>query len=76
MMVVCLHPEQLLTLLLEQPTDDSVEMAVAFTKECGQTLNELSPKGIHGMIMSMVSEFTKLKLLQFRNADSKLFISH
>ena len=27
---------QLLTLLLEKPTDDSVEVAVNFTKECGQ----------------------------------------
>jgi hypothetical protein len=39
---------ELLTLLLERPTDDSVEMAVAFVKECGQALTELSPKGTHG----------------------------
>ena len=35
---------QLLTLLLEQPTDDSVEIAVAFMKECGSFLAEFSPK--------------------------------
>ncbi len=40
---------ELLTLLLERPTDDSVEMAVAFVKECGQALTELSPKGTHAI---------------------------
>jgi pre-mRNA-splicing factor CWC22 len=35
---------QLLTLLLEQPTDDSVEIGVAFMKECGSFLAEFSPK--------------------------------
>eukprot|EP00808_Paulinella_micropora_P020445 g29735.t1 len=38
---------QLLTLLLETPTDDSVEVAVDFVKECGQILTDISPKGIH-----------------------------
>ena len=37
---------QLLALLLEKPTDDSVEVAVNFTKEVGQILLELSPKGL------------------------------
>ena len=35
---------QLLTLLLEQVTDDGVEIAVAFMKECGAFLAENSPK--------------------------------
>lgn len=35
---------QLLTLLLEQVTDDGVEIAVAFMKECGSFLAENSPK--------------------------------
>ena len=35
---------QLLTLLLEQVTEDGVEIAVAFTKECGSFLAENSPK--------------------------------
>ncbi len=33
---------QLLTLLLSQPTDDSVEVAVNFVKECGQFLMEVA----------------------------------
>lgn len=33
---------QILALLLENPTDDSVEVAVGFIKECGQELGELS----------------------------------
>lgn len=38
---------QLLTVLLEDPTDDSVEIAVGFVKEVGQRLEELSPQGLH-----------------------------
>jgi hypothetical protein len=33
---------QLLTLLLERPTDDSVEVAVDFVKECGSILTEVA----------------------------------
>ncbi|CAN0376653.1 unnamed protein product, partial [Ectocarpus sp. 12 AP-2014] len=40
---------QLLTVLLEEPTDDSVEIAVNFTKEIGQVLQELSPQGLHAV---------------------------
>jgi len=36
---------QLLSLLLEKPTDDSVELAVAFVRECGATLLQVSPQG-------------------------------
>ena len=39
---------EILTLLLENPTDDSVEVAVGFLKECGQKLTEVSPGGING----------------------------
>ena len=37
---------QVLFLLLEKPTEDSVEVAVGFTKEIGQILSELSPAGL------------------------------
>ena len=37
---------EVLTLLLEEPTDDSVEVAIGFLKECGAKLTEVSPKGI------------------------------
>ena len=37
---------QLLTVLLDDPTDDSVEIAVQFTKEVGQLLDEVSPRGL------------------------------
>ena len=39
---------ELLTTLLENPTDDSVEVAVGFITECGSILQDLSPKGLHG----------------------------
>ncbi|KAJ4979832.1 hypothetical protein NE237_010612 [Protea cynaroides] len=40
---------ELLTLLLENPTGDSVEVAVGFVTECGSLLQDLSPKGLHGI---------------------------
>lgn len=38
---------EILTLLVESPTDDSVEVAISFLKECGQKLTEVSSKGKH-----------------------------
>ncbi|XP_010922179.1 uncharacterized protein [Elaeis guineensis] len=40
---------ELLTVLLENPTDDSVEVAVGFVKECGALLQDFSPQGLHGI---------------------------
>lgn len=39
---------ELLALLLGNPTDDSVEVAIAFLKECGAKLTEVSPRGVDG----------------------------
>lgn len=39
---------ELLTVLLEKPTDDSVEVAVGFVTDCGSILQDVSPKGLHG----------------------------
>ena len=35
---------EILTLLLESPTEDSIEIAVGFIRECGAFLTEFSPK--------------------------------
>eukprot|EP01135_Chromosphaera_perkinsii_P011651 Nk52_evm34s2462 gene=Nk52_evmTU34s2462 len=40
---------QLLHLLLNEPTDDSVEVAVGFLKECGCYLQEISPQGLNAV---------------------------
>ncbi|XP_074316038.1 uncharacterized protein LOC141652465 [Silene latifolia] len=40
---------ELATILLANPTDDSVEVAVDFIKECGCILQDLCPKGLHGI---------------------------
>uniref|UniRef100_A0A914WI86 Lethal protein 858 n=1 Tax=Plectus sambesii TaxID=2011161 RepID=A0A914WI86_9BILA len=40
---------EVLTLLLESPTDDSVEVAIAFLKECGAKLTEVTPRGINAI---------------------------
>jgi len=40
---------QLLALLLEAPTDDSVEVAVAFTRECGAALSVCAPASLHAV---------------------------
>ncbi|KAL4217272.1 pre-mRNA-splicing factor cwc22 [Mactra antiquata] len=44
---------EILTLLLETPTDDSVEVAVGFLKECGQKLTEVSPRGINAIFETL-----------------------
>ncbi|TPX63551.1 hypothetical protein SpCBS45565_g06521 [Spizellomyces sp. 'palustris'] len=40
---------QLLTLLLERPTDDSVEVGVGFMRDCGAYLSDISPKATNGV---------------------------
>lgn len=40
---------EILTLLVQTPTDDSVEVAIAFLKECGMKLTEVSRKGIEAI---------------------------
>lgn len=40
---------EVLTLLLESPTNDSVEVAVGFLRECGAKLSEVSPRGTHAI---------------------------
>lgn len=51
--VLCL---EMLTLLLERPTDDSVEVAISFLKECGLKLTEVSPRGINGTFLIILPE--------------------
>uniref|UniRef100_A0A915J211 MI domain-containing protein n=1 Tax=Romanomermis culicivorax TaxID=13658 RepID=A0A915J211_ROMCU len=43
---------EILALLLENATDDSVEVAVSFIKECGAKLTELAPRAIDGIFAS------------------------
>ncbi|MCL7028993.1 hypothetical protein MKW94_005131, partial [Papaver nudicaule] len=38
---------ELLTVLLENPMDDSVEVAVGFVTECGALLQDITPKGLY-----------------------------
>jgi len=42
-------PLQILALLLDKPTDDSVEVAVNFVKECGQRLGKVCPRPFNGI---------------------------
>lgn len=44
---------QLLTVLLEKPTDDSVELSIEFIKQVGATLTDLSPQGLHAIFERM-----------------------
>uniref|UniRef100_A0A915B042 MI domain-containing protein n=1 Tax=Parascaris univalens TaxID=6257 RepID=A0A915B042_PARUN len=55
-------------LLLENPTDDSVEVTVAFLKECGAKLTELSPRGVNSIfdrLRSILSEAEIDKRVQY-----------
>lgn len=40
---------EILTLLVETPTEDSVEVAIAFLKECGQKLDDVSSRGMRAI---------------------------
>lgn len=40
---------QILAMLLVRPTDDSVEVAVGFIRQCGQFLEEITPKGMNAI---------------------------
>lgn len=42
---------EILTLLVETPTDDSVEVAISFLKESGQKLTEVSSRGMCSLIL-------------------------
>lgn len=40
---------EMVYLLLDKPTEDSVELSASFVKECGAVLTELIPKGVHAI---------------------------
>ncbi len=40
---------ELLTLLLETPTEDSVEIDADFMIECGQVLTDITPAGVNAI---------------------------
>ncbi|CAF2736740.1 unnamed protein product [Rotaria sp. Silwood2] len=44
---------QILVLLLENPSDDSVELAIGFLKECGQKLLQVSPRGLDSVFSTL-----------------------
>ena len=44
---------QILVLLLENPSDDSVELAIGFLKECGQKLSQVSPRGLDSVFSTL-----------------------
>ncbi|XP_058478874.1 pre-mRNA-splicing factor CWC22 homolog [Solea solea] len=63
--VLCL---EMLTLLLERPNDDSVEVAISFLKECGLKLTEVSPRGINAIferLRNVLHESTIDKRVQY-----------
>ncbi|XP_068101525.1 pre-mRNA-splicing factor CWC22 homolog [Hyperolius riggenbachi] len=44
---------EMLTLLLERPTDDSVEVSIGFIKESGLKLTQVTPRGINAIFERM-----------------------
>lgn len=59
---------QILVLLLERPTDDSVEIAVGFMREVGAFLAENSPKannGVFDRFRTILNESTIDKRVQY-----------
>ena len=41
---------EMLVLLMQNPTDDSIEVLVSLLKECGAMLHKVTPKGNKGFI--------------------------
>lgn len=60
---------ELITVLLENPTDDSVEVAVGFVTECGSILQEYTPQGLHGEYGFVIEQV----FLQFYSSQNVLF---
>lgn len=59
---------EILTLLVEKPTDDSVEVAIAFLKEAGMRLQEMSSKGVNAifeMLKNILHEGRLEKRVQY-----------
>ncbi|XP_026683506.1 pre-mRNA-splicing factor CWC22 homolog isoform X1 [Diaphorina citri] len=59
---------EILTLLVETPTNDSIEVACALLKECGKKLTELSSKGvtaIFSMLLNILHEGKLEKRVQY-----------
>jgi pre-mRNA-splicing factor CWC22 len=40
---------QILAMFLENPTDDSIELACDFMTECGQVLSDVTPAGVNAI---------------------------
>lgn len=59
-------PLQILLLLLEKPTDDSIEVAASLMQEIGQRLSELSPQAFNGLFDQFRS------ILHEGNADKRV----
>nr|GMC97552.1 pre-mRNA-splicing factor CWC22 homolog [Ipomoea batatas] len=61
---------ELLAVLLENPSDDSVEVAVGFVTECGSILQDITPHGLHDAnveICILFTEFVDTSLSACRN---------
>ncbi|VDN04481.1 unnamed protein product [Thelazia callipaeda] len=59
---------EMMILMLENPTDDSVEVTVAFLKECGAKLAEISPRGLNAVfdrLRSILSDSDIDKRIQY-----------
>lgn len=54
---------ELLTLLLEKPSDDSVEVAVGFVTECGSALHDVSPWGSSSLLLYLCTALILIKKL-------------
>ncbi|MCO5593955.1 hypothetical protein L7F22_047974 [Adiantum nelumboides] len=47
---------EVLMVLLENPTDDSIEVSVRFVTECGAMVQDLAPQGLHGTFKRLWGE--------------------
>ncbi|CAF3494792.1 unnamed protein product, partial [Rotaria sp. Silwood2] len=50
---------QILVLLLENPSDDNVELAIGFVKECGQKLCQVNQRGLNSIFSTLKNLLNK-----------------
>ncbi len=65
---------EILTLLLENATDDSVEVAIGFLKESGQKLGEVSPRGLTAIFDRLRHVLHEVRKLRKHLIDTSLVL--
>ncbi|CAJ0952900.1 unnamed protein product, partial [Mesorhabditis belari] len=62
---------EIMLLMLKTPTEDSVEVCIAFLKECGAKLTEIAPRALDNVFSRLRNNFAEAQLDSRRTTISK-----